>query len=167
MTRAAWAVYPWRMPFAALALAVDNGTVLVAITLIVAPIAAVAFARSGGAWKALGKGPLAIDQDLSPHPAQAPPAPLNVAEQKAEVRQMLEAKAERLRSRGEAPIDVEAEMARLLAGEADPGVDDELRREVRQLVVIRNERRRRQGLAPLDVEAETDRQLADFIGSGR
>ena len=84
---------------------------------------------------------------------------------------MLEAKASRLRQRGEEPIDVEAEAARLLApaGEA-PGaearMDAELRAEVRQLVIGRNERRMHRGLEPLDVEAETDRQLEDFIGSG-
>ena len=82
---------------------------------------------------------------------------------------MLEVKSERRRRRGEAPLDVEAETARLLAAAAAPRrqktIDAELRAEVRQLVVVRNERRLRQGLEPLDVEAETDRQLADFVGS--
>jgi hypothetical protein len=83
---------------------------------------------------------------------------------------MLEAKAARQRRRGERPMDVEAETARLLETAAErPSPDErleaELRAEVRQLVVARNERRRRQGLGPLDVEEETDRQLADLVGS--
>nr|MDQ3725168.1 hypothetical protein [Actinomycetota bacterium] len=85
------------------------------------------------------------------------------------VRQMLEAKSERRRQRGEAPLDVEAETRRLLAAAERPrgadAIDDELRDEVRQLVVARNERRLREGREPLDVEAETERQLADFVGS--
>ena len=83
---------------------------------------------------------------------------------------MLEAKASRLRRRGEAPIDVEAEAARLLAPHAETPPsrgrhDAELRAEVRQLVLVRNERRHAPRPEPLDVEAETERQLADLIGS--
>jgi hypothetical protein len=83
---------------------------------------------------------------------------------------MLEAKASRLRRRGERPIDVEAETERLLSQTDEPRSaqerqDAQLRAEVRQLVVSRNERRMHRGLEPLDVEAETERQLADFIGS--
>ena len=83
---------------------------------------------------------------------------------------MLEAKAARQRRRGERPMDVEAEAARLLetAAERPPAGERmraELRAEVRQLVVARNERRRRQGLDPLDVATETERQLADLEGS--
>ena len=61
MTRGAWAVYPWGMPFATGSVAIDSGTVLVLITVVVLPIAAIAFARSGPAWSSIGKGPLAID----------------------------------------------------------------------------------------------------------
>ncbi len=83
---------------------------------------------------------------------------------------MLVAKSERLKRRGEAPIDVETETTRLLAPAAEAPAagarqDAELRAEVRQLVMTRNERRMRRGLEPLDVEAETERQLADFVGS--
>jgi hypothetical protein len=81
---------------------------------------------------------------------------------------MLEAKAYRRRRRGDGgEIDVEAEVARLLALEAEDsggGRDQELRAEIRALVVAGNERRARRGEQPLDVEAETDRQLADLIG---
>jgi hypothetical protein len=156
------------MGFAAAAVGIDGGTVLILITLLAAPIAAVAFSRSGNAWRSLGKGPLAIDQDLPVRRLAAGPAPpVDPAVQAVEVRQMLEAKAERRRRRGEAPLDVEAETARLLATEPAPAAGDaELRTEVRQLVLARNERRLRQGQPPLDVEAETERQLADFVGSG-
>jgi tRNA A37 N6-isopentenylltransferase MiaA len=89
--------------------------------------------------------------------------------QAAEVRQMLEAKSERRRQRGEPPLDVGAETARLLAAAEQPrgaeAIDAELRAEVRQLVVTRNHRRLREGLEPLDIEDETERQLTDLIGS--
>jgi hypothetical protein len=158
------------MPFASGLVAIDEGTVLVLITLVVAPIAAIAFARSGPAWGSIGKGPLSIEpEEPRSAPRGAPPAPVDPAVQAAEVRQMLAAKAERQRRRGETPLDVEAETGRLLASVEAAVEEDamaaELRTEVRQLVVARNERRRRQGLDPLEVEAETDRQLADLLGS--
>ncbi|MDX6626510.1 MAG: hypothetical protein QOE56_1499 [Solirubrobacterales bacterium] len=158
------------MPFATGSVAIDSGTVLVLITLLVTPIAAIAFARSGAAWSSIGKGPLAIDPEASPrHPQGGPAAAVDTATQAAEVRQMLEAKAARQARRGEAPMDVEAEARRLLAAVETPDAEEamaaELRAEVRQLVIARNERRRRQGLESLDVAAETDRQLADLVGS--
>jgi len=149
------------------ALAIDAGTVLVLIPLVVLPIAAIAFARSGEVWRSLGKGPFAIDADL---PQGRPPelvSPVDPAVQEAEARQMIEAKSYRRRRRGEAPIDVEAEMGRAFeaAGPAPPSRRETLRAEIRQLVIARNERRLRRGEAPLDVEAETERQLADCVGS--
>ncbi|HEY8083892.1 MAG TPA: hypothetical protein VIE64_10150 [Solirubrobacterales bacterium] len=145
------------------AIAVDNGTVLVLVTLIVLPIAAIAFARSGAAWKELGKGTFAIDQEVQPRQHAQPTQQAGRAVLEAEARQMLEAKSYRQRQRGEAPIDVETTMAHLLESAAStPTHDAELRAEVRRLVIARNERRIRQGQAPLDVEAETERQLARF-----
>ena len=83
---------------------------------------------------------------------------------------MLEAKAYRQRSRGEPPLDVDAELAKLLAeaprhraSSADPQLADE----VRQLVVARNERRVRQGKEPLDVDREVERQLRELEGLGQ
>jgi hypothetical protein len=141
---------------------IDAGLVLVLITLIVLPIAAIAFARSGPAWKELGKGPLAIEQTPPPSPSQAG-EPADRALQEAEARQMLEAKSYRRQARGEAPIDVEAEVRRALdMPNAPPAEDEELRAEIRRLVVARNERRLRQGEEALDVEAEIERQLAEF-----
>jgi hypothetical protein len=68
--------------------------------------------------------------------------------------------SDRREARGEAPLDVDAEVRALLR---PPGADDpELREEVRQLVIARNERRGRRGEEPLDVEAEVDRQMRDL-----
>jgi cytochrome P450 len=143
-------------------MAIDNGTVLVLITVVVLPVAAIAFARSGGAWKRIGKGAFAIEQEAPPR--RPPPAHVERAEQEAEARQMLEARSYRRQRNGEAPLDVDSEVRRLLdgGGESAPSLDEELRDEVRRLVIAGNERRLRRGEEPLDVEAETDRQLSEF-----
>jgi hypothetical protein len=149
--------------------ATQKGAVLLAISGIAAPIAGYLFHRSAEAWRSFGKGPFAIDSEEPGRGGGLPTEPVDPAIQAAEVRQMLEAKAERRRRQGEEPLDVEAEAARLLAAAEppEPGerIEAELREEVRQLVVSRNERRRRAGLEPLDVADETERQLADFIRS--
>jgi hypothetical protein len=139
-----------------------NGTVLLLIPLVVGPIAAVAFARSGGAWGRIGKGEFAIEPE--PAPRRPPPAHVERALQEAEARQMIEARSYRRVRSGKPALDVEAEVRRLLDGnkEQAPQVDDELREEVRRLVLVRNERRLRQGEKPLDVEAETERQLSQI-----
>ncbi len=148
--------------------ATQKGAILLAISGIAAPVAGYLFHRSAAAWRSFGQGPFAIDSEVLPSPRGAPP-PHDPAMQAAEVRQMLEAKAERQRQRGEPPVDVEAEAERLLARPERPhgqdAIDAELQAEVRQLVVARNERLMREGREPLDVEAETEKQLADFIGS--
>jgi hypothetical protein len=148
---------------------IQAGFVLTLITLLALPIALIAFARTGPLWESVGKGPFAIEQEMPPPSRLAQPdPPVDRRLQETEARQMLEAKSYRRRQRGEAPLDVEAEVMRLLdaPGAAGPAIDEKLRAEVRQLVVARNERRLREGLEPLDVEAETERQLADLIGSG-
>jgi len=144
------------------AIGIQSGFVLAAITLVALPIAAAAFAGSGPAWRGIGKGPFAIEQELPPSRMAQPAPPVDRALQEAEARQMLEAKAYRQTRRGETPLDVEAEVARLLdsPGAAGPAIDEKLREEVRQLVVASNERRMRRGEQPLDVETETERQLA-------
>lgn len=149
-------------------MALDDGTVIVLITVIVAPIAAVSFARSGGLWNGIGRGPFAIDHDLPARRPGASPPPVDPALQAAEARQMIEAKSYRRRRRGEPELDVEAELrAALAAVPAAPELDDELREEVRRLVIAANERRRRRGEPELDVRAETERQLREMsrIGS--
>jgi hypothetical protein len=160
--------YPGSMAAFMAAIEITTGYVFVAITLLALPIAAVAFARAGPAWRGIGKGRYAIEQALPPPRLDRPAPPPDRKLQEAEARQMLEAKSYRRRRRGEGPLDVEAELALLLdsPAAAGPGLDKKLRAEVRQLVLARNERRMRAGEAPLDVEAETERQLRDLIGLG-
>lgn len=149
--------------------ALEKGVALLVFTGVAAPLVGLLLKRVGGGWETMGGGAFAILNDPPPKRTGSGAEPVDPAIQAAEVRQMLEAKSERRRQRGEAPLDVEAETERLLA-EADrprgaEAIDAELRAEVRQLVVARNERRLREGREPLDVAAETERQLADLIGS--
>jgi hypothetical protein len=118
----------------------------------------------GSMYDHIGQGGLTSDDD---HSGEPPPPPLDSAagrsEQEREIRQMLGARSDRLVSRGEPALDIDAEVARLLAPTAqDAGHAPGLVEEVRQLVVARNERRRRQGEEPLDVEAEVARTLREF-----
>jgi hypothetical protein len=84
-------------------------------------------------------------------------------EREQEIRQMLQARSERLERRGEPGLDVDAEVARLTAVQSiAPQRDQGIEEEVLQLVVARNERRERQGLEPLDIQAEVARTLAEF-----
>ena len=84
-------------------------------------------------------------------------------EQEEEVRQLVQAKSDRREARGEAPLDVDAEVAALLRPPATE-IDPELREEIRQLVVARNHRRMRAGKPPLDVEAEIEREISALGG---
>ena len=104
---------------------------------------------------------------------QSPPVSPAVAaaERDSEIRQMVEASNARRARRGQAPLDVEAEVARLTGSGDQPGVpaaapprpvDPELEDEVRALVELRNQRRIRKGQAPLDVEAEIRRELDEI-----
>lgn len=151
--------------------ALQKGICVLLFTGLLAPLIGLLLRRVGGGWETMGSGPFSILNEPPPQRSGGGTSPkVDPAIQAAEVRQMLEAKSERRRQRGEAPLDVEAETERLLSAAEQPrgeeAMDAELRAEVRQLVVARNERRLREGLEPLDVEAETERQLADLIGSG-
>ncbi len=144
----------------------EFGTIIWIVVLVVAPIAAVLFAGAFGILEQLGRGGLAIDERV-PRPGPAPNSPAAVAERKADIRQLVQARHDRGVSRGEPPLDVEAEVDRLMALDpsARPEADQQdaaLREEVRQLVIARNERRAARGEPPLDVEAEVDRQLRDL-----
>ena len=136
------------------------GTILIAIALVAIVVACVSYIGSGGIYQGLGRtGMTTLDEpDMRAGPA-AGSAAAN-AEAQEEIRQMLEAKSDRREARGEAPLDIDAEMADL-QGASTP-VDEALREEVRQLVVARNERRVRRGEEPLDVESEVQRQLQDL-----
>jgi hypothetical protein len=133
------------------------GIILIAVSVIAVLAAAVSYWGSGAIYSGLGKGDFEHDEP-SPGAGGATPAEAN-----EEIRQMLEAKSRRREARGEAPLDVEAELSALTTGTPGAG-DPALREEVRQLVIARNERRLRQGKEPLDVETEIDRQLRDLGG---
>ena len=122
----------------------DFGTILIGVSLLAVIVAAASYWGSGRIYSGLGSSDLEMRRE-------EPVA--SAAEQREEIRQMLEAKSSRREARGEGPLDVEAELAELTSGTARPG-DPALREEVRQLVVARNERRVRQGKDPLDVDAE-------------
>jgi hypothetical protein len=135
--------------------------IAVIVIAIVAGIAAIAsYVGSGNVYKSIGKGSFALDTEADRPRGPKPGSPAAIAEQAEEVRQMVQARSDRREARGEAPLDVDAEVAALLRPQA--GEDPELREEVRQLVVARNERRMRRGEEPLDVESEVDRQLRDL-----
>jgi hypothetical protein len=131
------------------------GTVLIAVSLLAVVVAVISYWGSGRIYTGLGRGDLELERDR-------PVAAASAAEAQEEIRQMLQAKSERRAARGEAPIDIDAEMASLMRGPST--ADPALRDEVRQLVVARNQRRLRQGKEPLDVETEVDRQLRDLGG---
>jgi hypothetical protein len=134
----------------------------------------------------IGQGGLTLGEDRSAGhrfsefddaPALDGPADLGSdshAEREREIRQMLQARSDRLVRRGERPLDLDAELAKLehaegfataalgAGGGGGGSHDSGLALEVRQLVLARNERRRRQGQPALDVEAEVARTLAEF-----
>jgi hypothetical protein len=134
------------------------GTVLIVVSVIGVLVAAASYWGSGRVYSRIGEGRLSMEHDRPARPAGA----TTQAEAQEEIRQMIEAKSARREARGEAPLDVDAEIAALSRG--DPQHDPTLREEVRQLVVARNERRLRQGKEPLDVEAEVERQLRSLGG---
>jgi hypothetical protein len=142
----------------------DAFYIVLLVAVILATLVAIFIAWQGTSqlYEGIGKGAFALDE--SDRPAGPPPGSAAFqAEADAEIRQLVEAKSARRVARGEAPLDVEAEVAALTSetqGEHDPA----LREEVRQLVIARNERRLRHGKEPLDVEAEVERQLRDLGG---
>jgi hypothetical protein len=153
------------------ALSLSTGEVMLIIVFVAIPISLATFVLgAGNALKQIGKGPFAVEfeSDLSQRGGEGPRAGEGKARE-SEIRQMLEAKAYRQRARGETPLDVEAELAKLLADRppAIPGADPGLAEEVRQLVVARNERRIRQGGEPLDVDQEVERQLRELENLGQ
>ena len=112
----------------------------------------------------IGRGGLSRDSDYGGAALAPPPdSPAARAEREQEIRQMLGARSDRPVRRVLEPLDIEAELSRLLEPEQAPGTQEAaLVEEVRQLVVARNERRARQGLEPLDVATEVARTLAEL-----
>jgi hypothetical protein len=116
-----------------------------------------ASSTSGEAYRQIGRGGLSLN-DGTDRPVREPTGAAAAGERESEIRQMLEARNARRMARGEAPVDVAAELARLLR----PAVDPALEAEIRDLVIARNERRARAGKPPLDVDIEIARQLRDL-----
>jgi hypothetical protein len=118
---------------------------------------------SDNLYDQIGQGGFTRESEAGGAIPPAPSSPAALAEQEQEIRQMLTARSERLVRKGDAALDIDAEVARLLApSERSAGHDSGLVEEVRQLVVARNERRGRQGLEPLDVDSEVRRTLAEL-----
>jgi hypothetical protein len=145
----------------------DFGTVIWVIVLVVAPVAAILFAGAFGLLEQLGRGGMSLEERAPARPAPIANSPAARAEREADIRQLVQARHDRGVARGEPPLDVEAEVERLMALDpaAQPEADQQdaaLREEVRQLVVARNDRRMARGEAPLDVDEEVDRQLRDL-----
>jgi hypothetical protein len=130
------------------------GTVLWVVCIVGAVGAVAALLASRQTWEDLGKNRLLMDSELPRDPARSSAA-ANL-ERDEEIRQMLQARNARRIRRGEQPIDVDLELAKLTAVDQDPT----LRKEIRDLVVARNYRRTRSGKPALDVEAEIERELA-------
>jgi hypothetical protein len=139
--------------------------VIIGVSLIAIVIAVVATFASGGSsglYERIGRGGFSMDgYEQESRPGPQPGSAAAKAEADEEIRQLVEAKSNRRVARGETPLDVDAEVAKLTQSAPAPA-DEGLRDEVRQLVIARNERRVRQGKEPLDVEAEVERQLRDL-----
>jgi hypothetical protein len=137
------------------------GTVLIVVCVLAVIVAALSFRGSGNIYRGLGRtGLLSMDEDNSSAAARSAPPSATSPEAREEIRQMLEAKSARREARGQAPLDIDAELKSLTAPQVPH--DAALRDEVRQLVVARNERRIRQGKPPLDVDEEVERQLREL-----
>ena len=120
------------MAFAAslLAPAVSNGEVILIVVLVSIPVAAIVFiANAGSNFRSIGKGGLSVEfesdlpQGMRDSGAEAEPA----GAREDELRQMLEAKAYRQSARGETPLDVDQELAKLLAERAGGPVEQRSR----------------------------------------
>jgi hypothetical protein len=154
-----------------LALSLSTGEVIMIIVFATIPIALLTFALGAkNALNQVGKGQFAVEfeSDL-PSKLTDSDAEGSPAAREAEIRQLVEAKSYRQKARGEAPLDVDAEVKRLLTEQSQQAssIDSRLVEEVRQLVVARNERRVRQGKEPLDVEQEVERQLRELENLGQ
>ncbi len=126
---------------------------------VVAAIVAIASLR-GDRYQHVGRGGLFEDDDGRGGSRPAPTGAVAAAERDEEIRQMLDARNARRVARGQAPLDVDEEVARLTRPAVDPGLEAE----IRSLVEARNQRLVRRGREPLDVEAEVQRQIRDLTG---
>src|SRR5262245_3434971 len=100
-----------------LLLATDTlGTVMIAVVFIALPIAALAFALgSEERYRELGKGDLLMDSDLDEDPTGMPPPQTDSAEvREEEIRQMIQARSDRGVAKGRKPLNVDAEVQKVL-----------------------------------------------------
>ena len=133
------------------------------VVVVVSAVLAI-YSLQGDRYGHIGRGGLFEDDPRKRPSSGGGGAPVETKAQiDAEVRDMIEARNARRLARGQEPLDVEAEIARL-ARPAGTGADPALEAEVRQLVEARNARLARRGKPPLDVEAEVRRQLKDLMG---
>ena len=137
------------------------GIVLFAVVAVSVIVAIVSFAASRDAYRQIGRGGLTMDGDEGQR-RDSPVAAPSSTEGRAEIRQMLDARNARRARKGQEPVDVEAELARLTSPTHQAGVDPALRAEIGQMVAARNARRVRKGQEPLDVEAEIERQIREL-----
>jgi len=144
----------------------DGLSIVVFGTVAFSVVMSVAFLVTRGSesmYDEIGQGGMSRESDYSDGDALVDSSQAALAEQELEVRQMLNARSDRLVRAGKPALDVDAEVARLLSpGMGEREHDPALVAEVRQMVVARNERRLRKGEEPLDVEAEVARTLEEF-----
>jgi hypothetical protein len=134
--------------------------VIIGVSIAAIVIALAVTIASRGMYERIGRGAFSLDT-LDRPSGPEPGTPAARSEATEEIRQLVEAKSARRVARGQAPLDVEAEIAALTAS-APTAADAELREEIRSLVIARNERRMARGREPLDVEAEVERQIRDL-----
>jgi hypothetical protein len=116
--------------------------------------AVIALVASRRTWDDYGSDHLMSESELPRGPT---PGSIDALQERdVEIRELIEARNALRERRGEPPVDVEQEVARLTA----PAIDPALREEIRDLVIARNLRRARAGKPPLDVEAEIEREIA-------
>ena len=139
------------------------GILIFVVVAVAAVVALATIAGTGRLSGQIGKGGFSMDGEEAARSRSPAGGAVAVAERDEEVRQMLTARNARRVARGQEPVDVEDELARLVAPAATP-IDAGLEAEIRSLVVARNERRVRQGKEPLDVEAEVVRQARELGG---
>ncbi len=134
------------------------GTLVWVVAIVGALVAVYTLVGTGRGYRGIGGGGMGRGED---EPEDTP------QERAEDIRQMLDARNARRVQRGEAPVDVESELAGLdePAEPAEPVealVTPELRDEIREHVIARNARRVRAGAEPLDVEAEIERRIRDL-----
>ena len=118
-----------------LGLSLSGGALVVLGTVALIAIVSVAFLLTGGAGSAydqIGAGGIAREGEYDGTPAAASNSSAGRAERELEIRQLLSARSERLVRSGRPALDVDAELARLVAAEhSHDAPDPELVAEVR------------------------------------